>query len=336
MSWIKPLKIGTLTTSHNLVLAPLAGISNYPFRQICREFGANLTFSEMVSVDGLLYDNDNTWKLLKIFPDEHPIGFQFFGSNPDIFKKVLPQIESLRPDLIDLNFGCPVRKVVNRGAGAALLSDITTLQKIVENVKSSTSIPLTAKIRLGWDADTIVVVEAAQAIGAAGADAITVHARTRSQGYSDKASWEHIARVKAVSKIPVIGNGDVFDGPSAAKMFQSTGVDGIMIARGALGQPWIFQQLLHYLDTSKLVFVPTVEERIKILQKHYQLAVTDEGETLALPQMRKNFVWYTRGLPHSARLRDQIFKAGSYQQIEEIFYGYLKLHWQREVDTSIG
>jgi tRNA-dihydrouridine synthase B len=333
MSWIKPLTIGSLTTTHNLVLAPLAGISNYPFRQICREFGANLTFSEMVSVDGLLYNNDNTRKLLKIFPHEHPIGFQFFGSDPAIFKKVLPQIESLRPDLIDLNFGCPVRKVVSRGAGAALLSDITALQKIVEIVKSSTPIPLTAKIRLGWDAETIVVVEAAQAIAAAGADAITVHARTRSQGYSGKASWEHIARVKAVSKIPVIGNGDVFDGPSAAQMFESTGVDGIMIARGALGQPWIFQHLLHYLDTGKLLPAPRIEERIKVLQKHYLLEVAEVGETVALSQMRKNFVWYTHGLPHSARLRDQIFQAGSYQQIEEIFTDYLKMGRQREVNT---
>lgn len=333
MSWIKPLTIGSLTTAHNLVLAPLAGISNYPFRQICRDFGANLTFSEMVSVDGLLYNNTKTRKLLQIYPHEHPIGFQFFGSDPEIFRKVLPEIETLNPDLVDLNFGCPVRKVVSRGAGAALLSDIAALQKIVEIVKGATRLPVTAKIRLGWDANSIVVLEAAQAVEAGGANAITVHARTRSQGYSGKASWEYIARVKELCRIPVIGNGDVIDGPSAAQMFQSTGVDGIMIARGALGQPWIFGHILHYLQEGQVTPAPTVDERIQILQKHYRLEVTEVGETVALSQMRKNFVWYTRGLPHSAHLRDQIFHAGDYQQIEEIFSAYLKLVRPMEVQS---
>ena len=333
MSWIKPLTIGSLTTTHNLVLAPLAGISDYPFRQICRDFGADLTFSEMVSVDGLLYNSQKTRKLLQIYPHEHPIGFQFFGSDPEIFRKVLPEIEILKPDLIDLNFGCPVRKVVSRGAGAALLSDIAALQKIVKIVKAATRLPVTAKIRLGWDANSIVVLEAAQAVEAGGADAITVHARTRSQGYSGKASWEYIARVKEQSRIPVIGNGDVVDGPSAAQMFQSTGVDGIMIARAALGQPWIFRSILHYLQEGEIDPVPVVEKRIEILQKHYQLEVSEVGEIAALSQMRKHFVWYTHGLPHSARLRDQIFHAGNYQQIEGIFSSYLELIRSVEVQS---
>ena len=333
MSWIKPLTIGSLTTAHNLVLAPLAGISNYPFRQLCRDFGADLTFSEMVSVDGLLYNSQKTRRLLQIHPHEHPIGYQFFGSDPEIFRKVLPEIDTLEPDLIDLNFGCPVRKVVSRGAGAALLGDIAALQKIVEIVKAATRLPVTAKIRLGWDAHSIVVLEAAQAVEAGGADAITIHARTRSQGYSGKASWEYIARVKEQSRIPVIGNGDVIDGPSAAQMFQSTGVDGIMIARAALGQPWIFRSILHYLQEGEIDPVPVVEKRIEILQKHYQLEVSEVGEIAALSQMRKHFVWYTHGLPHSARLRDQIFHAGNYQQIEGIFSSYLELIRSVEVQS---
>jgi nifR3 family TIM-barrel protein len=226
-----------------------------------------------------------------------------------------------------------VRKVVSRGAGAALLSDITALQQIVEAVKAATRIPITAKIRLGWDANSIVVVEAAQAIESGGADALTVHARTRSQGYSGKASWEYIAQVKEACRIPVIGNGDVFDGPSAAQMFQGTGVDGIMIARGALGQPWIFRHILHYLQEWKVTPIPTVNERIRILQKHYRLEVAEVGETMALAQMRKNFTWYTHGLPHSAHLRDQIFHAASYQEIEEIFSSFLKLVRPVEVQS---
>lgn len=325
MNWIKPLTIGSLSTTHNLVLAPLAGISNFPFRQLCREFGANLTFCEMVSVDGLIYQSDKSLQLLKIYPGEQPVGFQLFGSEPEIFKKVIPQLEKLSPALIDLNFGCPVRKVVGRGAGAALLNDLKAMQKIVEAVKSATHLPVTAKIRLGWDKTSIVVIEAAQAIEVAGAHAITVHARTRRQGYSEKADWDYIARVKEVCQIPIIGNGDVFDGPSALEMFRSTGVDGIMIARGALGKPWIFQQILHYLHHGQILPAPDIEERIHMLQKHYQLEVAEVGEKFALKRMRKNFVWYTHGLPHSARLRNQIFHAHHYQQIAQIFNEYLRM-----------
>lgn len=324
MSYIKPLQIGKLQTAHNLVLAPLAGISDYPFRQLSREFGADLTFTEMVSVDGLAYQNQATRNLLKIFPGEKPIGFQFFGSNPELFKRAIAEAQTLGPDIIDLNFGCPVSKVVARGAGAALLNNLDQMVKIVEAAKSAANVPVTAKIRLGWDTDSIVVEDAARAVESGGADAVTVHARTRRQGYSGKADWDYIARVKEIVKIPVIGNGDVFDGPAAMEMFRFTNVDGIMLARGVLGKPWIFQEILEYLKTGNGWKPPNMVERLKILEKHYQLELAEYPQGLALSRMKKNFVWYTRGLPHTAKLRNQIFKSKDFGQVKQIFMDYLE------------
>jgi tRNA-dihydrouridine synthase B len=324
MSYIKPLQIGDLHTTHNLVLAPLAGISDYAFRQLAREYGADLTFTEMVSVDGLVYQNQATRNLLKIFPGEKPIGFQFFGSDPELFKKAMAEVQTLGPDLIDLNFGCPVRKVVAKGAGAALLNELDKIVKIVQTVKSATSLPVTAKIRIGWDWDSIVVEDAAKAVEAGGADAVTIHARTRSQGYSGKASWEFIARAKAAVGIPVIGNGDVFNGPAALEMFKTTGVDGIMLARGVLGSPWIFQEVLEYLRTGNGWSPPNISERIKIMEKHYHLELESFPQEAALPRMKKHIVWYTRGLPHTARLRNQIFQCISFDEVKNIFKNYLE------------
>lgn len=315
------MQIGSLVTRHNLVLAPLAGISNYPFRQLCREFGADLTFSEMVSVDGLLHGSAATWKLLDRGVGESALGFQLFGSNPEVFEKVLPQIEEKTPDVIDLNFGCPVQKVVKRGAGAALLRDLQKLEKIVRVVKQGKT-PVTAKIRIGWDWEHVVVEEAALAVEAAGADALIVHGRTRSQGYSGKANWEFIAHAKAAVRIPVIGNGDIFSPADALQMFRQTGVDGIMIARGALGRPWIFSEMLHYFETGEIDEEPGSRERIGIMERHYRMAVEIFGEVLALQQMKKHFAWYTHGLPHTAKLRDRIFRAKTYLEIKIIFDEY--------------
>jgi nifR3 family TIM-barrel protein len=333
------LVIGNLRTTHNLILAPLAGISNYPFRQICRDFGADFTFTEMVSIDGLLYNNDSSLRLLKIFPQEQPIGFQLFGSNEEIFKKVVPQILENHPAVIDLNFGCPVRKVVSRGAGAAFLKNLTQLQNIVNLVKSISTVPVMAKIRLGWDSESIVVAEAAQAVASGGADAITVHARTRSQGYSGKALWEYIARVKELVEIPVIGNGDVFDEVSAQQMFSTTGVDGIMLARGTLGNPWIFLKVLQYLQKGQRINSPDIAERFTVIDRHYQMEQQEYGEELALKQMRKHFGWYLHGLPHAAKIRNQIFKMQSYTEIKNCFNQYmnylnLKNHVQIQNNNS--
>jgi len=326
--YLKPLVIGRLRTRHNLVLAPLAGISDYPFRQLCREYGADLTFTEMVSVDGLLYRNAATRRLLEIKPQERPIGFQFFGSDWQLFEQVLPQIQSMQPDVIDLNFGCPVRKVVSKGAGAALLRDLDRMQRIVETVAGLTDIPVTAKIRIGWDWNSVVVEDAARAVEAGGADAITVHARTRSQGYAGDARWEYIAQARQAVKIPVIGNGDVFDGAAALRMFKTTGVDGIMLARGALGRPWIFREIVNYLNGDLDWQEPDLVARLQVLVKHYQMEVDQFGEEVALSRMKKHFVWYTKGLPHTARLRDQIFRARNYAEIQRIFSSYLEQYYQ--------
>lgn len=321
-SYIKPLVIGNLRTTHNLIMAPLAGISNYPFRQICRDFGADLTFTEMVSIDGLLYNNSSSLRLLKIFPHEQPIGFQLFGNDEEIFKAVVPKILDNQPAVIDLNFGCPVRKVVSRGAGAALLKNLVELQNIVSLVKSISTVPVMAKIRLGWDSESIVAVDAAQAVASGGADAITVHARTRSQGYSGKAQWEYIARVKETVDIPVIGNGDVFDEDSAQQMFSTTGVDGIMLARGILGNPWIFQKVFRFLQKGQRIDSPDITERFIVMDRHYHMEEQEYGEELALKQMRKHFGWYLHGLPHAAKIRHQVFKMQSYAEIKNSFKQY--------------
>ncbi len=316
------------------MIAPLAGISDYPFRQICREFGADLTFTEMVSADGLAYGNNMSRELLKVSPNEHPIGFQLFGSNPDQFQTVLPMLEKMSPDVIDLNFGCPVRKVVSKGAGAAILRDIKRLQRIVEISKSSTEVPLTVKIRTGWDEKSIVAVDAAKAAEAAGADALTVHGRTRNQGYAGKADWESIARVKEVLKIPVIGNGDVFTSKAALEIFRMTRVDGIMLARGVLGRPWLVREILQFLNGCQTTPELNMMERFKILKRHYQYQMAGCPEDVALSQMRKHFVWYTRGLPHTAKLRDQIFRSRSYTQIMEVFSMYINNPLFRKEDFA--
>jgi nifR3 family TIM-barrel protein len=276
----------------------------------------------MVSIDGLLYKNDSSVRLLKIFPGEQPIGFQLFGNDEDKFKQVVPIILGYQPAVIDLNFGCPVRKVVSRGAGAALLKDLDQLQKIVTLVKSMSTVPIMAKIRLGWDSESIVAVDAAQAVASGGADAITVHARTRSQGYSGKADWKHITRVKESVKIPVIGNGDVFDGDSAYQMFKSTAADGIMLARGTLGNPWIFRQILHFMQQDQRVNTPDLTERFSVIDRHYRLEMELYGEELAIKQMRKHFAWYLHGLPHAAKMRHEIFKMKTYAEIKNSFTQY--------------
>ncbi len=324
MTYIKSLNISKFSSDHNLVLAPLAGISDAPFRQMCRDYGADLTFTEMVSVDGLLYDNNNTYRLLNIHPGEHPIGIQLFGSDPKIFAKVIPKLEKFNPAVIDLNFGCPVRKVVNRGGGAALLTDLDSLGKIVNKSVTATNIPVTVKIRIGWDWQSIVAVEAAMAAEAEGAQAVTVHARTRSQGYSGTAHWEYIAKVKNAVKIPVIGNGDVFSGPDASDMFRTTGVDGIMLARGVLGRPWLFKQILHFLNKGDHLPDPPIQERLRVLERHYQLQIDNYEQTVALTRMKKHFAWYTKGLPHVAKLRDQIFRCRSYSEIKKQFKEYVE------------
>lgn len=262
-------------------------------------------------------------ELLRVSSNEHPIGFQLFGSNPDQFQTVLPILGKMGPDVIDLNFGCPVRKVVSKGAGAAILRDIKRLQRIVEISKSSTKVPLTVKIRTGWDEKSIVAVDAAQAAEAAGANALTVHGRTRNQGYAGKADWESIARVKEVLKIPVIGNGDVFTSKAALEIFRMTRVDGIMLARGILGRPWLVRDILQFLKGYKTTPELDIMERFKVLKRHYQYQMIECPENVALSQMRKHFVWYTRGLPHSTKLRDQILRSKSYIQIMEVFSMYI-------------
>ncbi|GAB4380376.1 MAG: tRNA dihydrouridine synthase DusB [Calditrichia bacterium] len=310
-----------MTTAHNLLLAPLAGISDYPFRQICREFGADLTFTEMISVEGLIQRNWLTRQMISVKRCEKPVGIQLFGKDPDSFERAVSVIHELAPDVIDLNFGCPVQKVVKKGAGAALLKDLSRMEKIVR-MAAQGPLPVTAKIRIGWDLANIVAVDAARAVEAGGAAAVTVHARTRNQGYSGKAHWEYIARVKEAVQIPVIGNGDVVDGPSARDLFRLTGADGIMLARGVLGRPWVFDEILRFLECGEGGQAPAMEERLEILKRHYRLAAEEYGNELALRRMKKLFVWYTHGMPFATGIRNQIFRMNNFSDVEQLLSNY--------------
>lgn len=323
LSYIKPLKIGHYQTRHNLILAPLAGITDFAFREIARGFGADLTFTEMVSVDGLYYSSRKTRELMDIGPDEPGVGVQLFGARPELYREVLPMVLEMHPRVIDLNFGCPVPKVVKKGAGSAVLKNLDLLQKIVESCVNE-SVPVTAKIRIGWDPGSIVAVEAALAAEAGGAKMVTVHGRTRSQGYAGKADWEPIARVKSAVNIPVVGNGDVFSPESARRMFEETRVDGIMLARGVLGRPWLFREILEALNGREASPEMSFENRLAVLKRHYALAVQQLGDTLALTRMKKHFVWYTHGLPHAARLRNEIFRVRNYADVEKLLENYAR------------
>ncbi|MDZ7333207.1 MAG: tRNA dihydrouridine synthase DusB [candidate division KSB1 bacterium] len=296
-----------------VILAPLAGISDSTFRNICRGFGAAMVFSEMISVDGLLRNNRRTLEYVFFRESERPIGFQLFGSDPDTFVRALSIIEPFQPDVIDLNFGCPVRKVVKRGAGAALLKDIDRLEEIARAVVQHSSRPVMAKIRKGWDNQSNNALEVAKRLEQCGVAAITIHPRTQTQGYAGRADWETIATIKRELSLPIIGSGDVRSGEDAQRMIDETGCDLVMIGRASLGNPWIFQQANHFLTTGHKLPAPSLEQRLEVIQRHLADLVAVKGERIALREIRKHLGWYLKGLPNSGMVRNELFqiKAGT-------------------------
>ena len=315
---MKQLKIGNVLLENSYVLGPMAGVTALPFRLLCKEQGAGLLCMEMVSAKGIFYNNKNTESLLQIHPEEVPVSLQFFGSDPKIVSEMAKRVEERPFSILDINMGCPVPKVVRNGEGSALMKNPKLVYELVSATVKAIKKPVTVKVRKGFDDEHINAVEIAKIIEEAGAAAGAVHGRTREQYYSGKADWEIIRQVKEAVSIPVIGNGDVTSGEKAIAMREQTGCDGVMIARGAQGNPWIFSELLEYERTGRLPDRPDVEEIKQTMLRHARLQIEYKGDFTGIREMRKHVAWYTKGLHGAARLRDQINQVESYAELENL------------------
>lgn len=321
MKW----KIGNVEIKNQVVLAPMAGISNTAYRQIIKEMGAGLIFAEMVSDKALVYGSEKTFDLLKMSDMERPIAQQIFGSDVDSFVKAAKLVEDkMHPDIIDINMGCPVPKVaIKSQAGSALLKNPDKIKEIVSAVVKAVSVPVTVKIRSGWDANSVNAVEVAKVIEEAGASAITVHGRTRAQGYSGNADWNIIKQVKEMVNIPVIGNGDVTSAEKAKEMLVFTGCDAVMIGRGVLGNPWLIKECVSYLESGIIPPKPSAREKIEMLKRHYQLLVDSTSEKQAILEIRTHALWYIKGMPKSAYIKNEICKTKNSEDLFKILNDYL-------------
>lgn len=316
---MKPLQIGNVTLENNLILAPMAGVTDLPFRILCKEQGAGLICMEMVSAKAILYRNKNTEELLNIDEKERPVSLQLFGSDPDIISEIAKQIEERPFDILDINMGCPVPKVVNNGDGSALMKNPLLAGKIIEKTAKAIQKPVTVKIRKGFDDDHVNAVELARIVEESGAAAVAVHGRTREQFYSGKADWDIIRQVKEAVNIPVIGNGDLLTGADVLAMEQQTGCDGFMVARGAQGNPWIFKQMLHYLETGEELPRPSMEEMVNMMLRHAKMLLEYKGDYTGIREMRKHATWYTGGYRNSSKLRAKINEVESYEELKALF-----------------
>lgn len=315
---ITPLQIGNVTLENNLILAPMAGVTDLPFRLLCKEKGAGLLCMEMVSAKAILYKNKNTQALLEIDPRENPVSLQLFGSDPDIISQIAHEIEERPFDILDINMGCPVPKIVNNGEGSALMKNPVLAGEIIEKTVKAIQKPVTVKIRKGFDDEHVNAVEMARVAQESGAAAVAVHGRTREQYYSGKADWDIIRQVKEAVSIPVIGNGDLLTAEDVIAMNEQTGCDGFMIGRGAQGNPWIFEQILHYFRTGEKLPKPSVEEVTDMILRHAKMMLEFKGEYTGIREIRKHAAWYTAGYPNSAKLRVAINAVESYEELERL------------------
>lgn len=314
------MKIGNVELKNNVFLAPMAGVTDVVFRTLCKEQGCGLVYSEMVSSKGIMYDNENTKKLLEINEKEGPVAVQLFGSNPEVLGDMAKKLSDsdIGIDIFDVNMGCPAPKIVKNGDGSALLKNPKLIGQIVKSLVNSTKKPVTIKIRKGYDDDSVNAVEVAKIVEDNGGAGIAIHGRTREQFYSGTADWEIIKKVKESVKIPVIGNGDIDSPQKAKEILEFTGCDAIMIGRAAQGNPWIFKSVIHYLNTGEILDKPTNEEKIQVALKHLKLLVENKGEYIGIREMRKHLGWYVKGLPKSSELRVVINKIDNYKEMKNL------------------
>ena len=321
---MKKLVIGNVTLDNPLILAPMAGVTDLPFRLLCKEQGAGLICMEMVSAKAIYYKNKNTEQLLEISPKEHPVSLQLFGSDPEIIAEMAARIEERPFDILDFNMGCPVPKVVNNGEGSALMKNPKLVEEILSRLVKAVKKPVTVKIRKGFDDDHVNAVEIAKIAESCGVAAIAVHGRTRQQYYSGKADWDIIRQVKEAVAVPVIGNGDLLCAGDVADMQEETGCDGFMIGRGAQGNPWIFKQIIHKLETGEDLPRPTVQEVCEMVLRHARLQIETKGEYTGIREIRKHAAWYTAGYKNSAKLRGRINEVESMEDLEKLFLEFGK------------
>ena len=303
--YLKKLKIGNVELENNLILAPMAGVTDLPFRVLCKEQGAGMVCTEMASSRAIFHNDEKTKQLLNTNGEKRPISFQIFGSDEETMGYSAKQLSSFA-DIIDINMGCPAPKVVKNGDGSKLLLDLEKAEKIIQAVVKNATVPVTLKIRKGWDKEHIVATQIAKIAEKNGISAITVHGRTRTEFFSGDIDYDIIKKVKETVNIPVIGNGNIVDEESAIKMFEKTGVDGIMIGRGSLGNPWIFREINYFLQTGVKLEKPTAKEKQQAMKKHIELGIKDKGELVAIHEIRKHVSWYTKNLQNASEFRNRV------------------------------